>query len=119
MNTALQGHIRDFNLPLRLSKKTYSALADKASRAGIYKSAYITLLIHMIPVETVLAVLPRYNKDNEKKDVFFPIKIDETTYRMLSEKASACGMNNSAFVRFIIDNVEVCAVITDVLCVSV
>ena len=101
---------KDVMLPLRLGKKTYTVLEKKAARAGLYKSVFIALLIHITPIEALTAC--RYKEAAEAKNIQFPIGIERETYNMLTEKAAACGMNNSMFIRYLIHIVDVSAVIT-------
>jgi len=100
---------KDVMLPLRLGEKTHAVLEKKAARAGLYKSVFIALLIHITPVEALTAC--RYKEATEAKNIPFPIRIERETYNMLTEKAAACGMNKSTYIRYLIHSIDVCAVI--------
>ncbi len=100
---------KDVMLPLRLDKNTYAVLEKKAAKTGLYKSVFIALLIHVTPVEALTA--QKYREAGEAKNIQFPIRIERDTYDMLTEKATACGMNKSTFIRYLIHSIDVCAVI--------
>ena len=112
MATDRQKNNKDIMLPLRLSKGTHLILEEKARKAGIFKSVFIVLLIHAVPTEIATDDAFRgFRDDAEAKDIYLPIRIDKETSILLSEKTRACGINRSLFIRFLIRNVQIEAVI--------
>ncbi|HQP51873.1 MAG TPA: hypothetical protein PLA06_06825 [Syntrophorhabdaceae bacterium] len=111
MATDRQKNNKDIMLPLRLGKGTHLILEEKARKTGLFKSVFIVLLIHAIPTEIATDAAREYREDTEAKDIYSPIRIDKETSGLLVEKAKACGMNRSAFIRFLIRNVQIKAVI--------
>ena len=111
MATDRQKNNKDIMLPLRLSKGTHLILEEKVRKAGIFKSVFIVLLIHAVPTEIATDAFRGFRDDTEAKDIYLPIRIDKETSILLSEKTRACGINRSLFIRFLIRNVQIEAVI--------